>query len=535
MSFPANPTIGQQYTTGGRTYSWSGFVWNRLRAFDAGATGPQGATGATGPQGVTGPVGVTGATGAPGPQGLPGPQQVFTYASAEVFPLTGSEDTFYIDNTLGRIYIWRDNTYVEVVGAAGPQGATGPAGSYDQSLNTTDDVQFNSVSFADGTTQDTAFPTVVDGGTINTLFFSPTAGDDYATLANWYQNANYTTPATSLPTANDVIILDIGGTGSVTARAALFTGTSVNAGTVTGDATFNGSSYNDAIVTGNGTFNDSSSNRSAVEGNATFNGSSFNIGTVNGTVTYNGFTGTNDYGFFVNGQQQIRTLYFNGAVDTNWQTLGNWWMDDTFTTQATALPTSVDDVIALSSITSNSGSEPTVANFTLNDPSNSYESSIAIAITVSGNATFNDTSYNAWGSTITGDATFNDFSYSQGTVNGDATFNDSSHNSGTVSGNATFNGSSINYSTVTGEATFNGSSVNYGIVNGNATFNDNSANAISPVLLTNGIVNGNATFNGTSQFASGAVTGTATFNDSACYIAGTAGTFVPDPPPACPT
>ena len=214
----------------------------------------------------------------------------------------------------------------------------------------------------------------------------------------------------------------------------------------------------------------------------------------------------------------MATFYFNGAVDANWQTLGNWWMDDTFTTQATALPTSADDVIASASIYSNSGGEPTVANFTLNDPSNSYASSVEIAITVSGNATFNDTSYNNYG-----------------TVTGNATFNDNSYNGGTVTGNATFNGSSVNYGTVTGEATFNGSSVNYGNT-GEATFNDNSANAISPVLLTNGIVNGNATFNG-SSVSYGTVTGEATFNDSSfaypsgTYSVVTVGTRTPYPIP----
>jgi hypothetical protein len=63
---------------------------------------------------------------------------------------------------------------------------------------------------------------------------------------------------------------------------------------------------------------------------------------------------------------------------------------------------------------------------------------------------------------------------------------------------------------VTGNATFNGASFfNGGTINGDATFNDNSRN-------------------------NGTVTGTATFNDSACNgDDGTAGTFVPDPPPAC--
>ena len=120
----------------------------------------------------------------------------------------------------------------------------------------------------------------------------------------------------------------------------------------------------------------------------------------------------------------MATLYFNGAVDNEWTTLGNWWTDSGFTTQATSLPTSADDVIATASISSNSGSAPTVVNFTLNDPSENFYF-LGIAITVTGNANFNE------------------YSYNDGTVNGDATFNDSSVNYGAIGGNATFNDSSF--------------------------------------------------------------------------------------------
>ena len=193
----------------------------------------------------------------------------------------------------------------------------------------------------------------------------------------------------------------------------------------------------------------------------------------------------------------MATFYFNAAVDNEWQTLGNWWMDDNFTTQATALPTSVDDVIATASITSNSGSEPTVANFTFNDP-NGNGPLISISITVNGDATFNDSSYNN-GGTVTGDATFNDSSFNYGTVTGNATFNDSSTNNGTVTGNATFNDTSLNSGTVNGDAVFNDSSSNfYSTVNGDAVFNDSSSNS--------GTVNGDATFSlsaASNQIAAG--------------------------------
>lgn len=97
----------------------------------------------------------------------------------------------------------------------------------------------------------------------------------------------------------------------------------------------------------------------------------------------------------------MATLYFNAAVDNDWNTLGNWWEDDQFTIAASALPTSSDSVIVNASLTSNSGSEPTVVNFTM---SGSYVY-LDIPITVSGTATFNNDSYNS--GTVTGTIIYN--------------------------------------------------------------------------------------------------------------------------------
>jgi hypothetical protein len=175
------------------------------------------------------------------------------------------------------------------------------------------------------------------------------------------------------------------------------------------------------------------------------------------------------------------TLYFNG-VTADWTTVGNWWLDAGHNEPAGRLPTSADSVVASASITA---SGQTVVDFTLNDEI--LEGAL----------------------TVTGIATFNSGATNDGTVTGNATFNDSV-NAGTVTGNATFNGDAQNFSTVSGNATFNDSSSNSGGgVGGNATFNDNSSNVF------------------------GGVGGTATFNDFACNDSGTAGTFVPDPPPAC--
>jgi hypothetical protein len=178
------------------------------------------------------------------------------------------------------------------------------------------------------------------------------------------------------------------------------------------------------------------------------------------------------------------TLYFNGAVDSAWTTVGNWWLDDEHTEPAGRLPNSVDSVVATENITA---SGQTVVNFTQNDPFE-FGSGLSGTLTVTGMATFFSGNANNSG-TITGDATFSASSENYGTVNGDATFNDFGLNviGSTVNGDATFNDSSGNSGTVTGNATFNNDSANFGTVTGNATFNDSSFNS--------GTVNGTITDN----------------------------------------
>jgi hypothetical protein len=212
------------------------------------------------------------------------------------------------------------------------------------------------------------------------------------------------------------------------------------------------------------------------------------------------------------------TLYFDGDVDDAWTTVGNWWLDAEHTQAAGRLPTSDESVVASVSITA---SGQTVVDFTLNDPNfNLFQLSGAL--------------------TVTGMATFNGVSFNKGTITGNATFNGGVRNQGTITGNATFNEGTLNQSTITGNATFNDISYNQSTITGNATFNDNSGNA--------GVIGGNATFNDSSFNDNfGIVTGTATFTGSACnrpailneneeveFPAGAAGTFDPDPPPACP-
>jgi len=76
LTFPGSPTVGQQTTTGGRTYEWTGQAWILVGSGIAGPTGPTG-VGPTGPAGaastVTGPTGSVGPTGSAGPAGSAGP------------------------------------------------------------------------------------------------------------------------------------------------------------------------------------------------------------------------------------------------------------------------------------------------------------------------------------------------------------------------------------------------------------------------------------------------------------------------------
>lgn len=42
LTFPSSPTLGQQTTTGGRTYEWNGQAWTLVGSGIAGPTGPTG-------------------------------------------------------------------------------------------------------------------------------------------------------------------------------------------------------------------------------------------------------------------------------------------------------------------------------------------------------------------------------------------------------------------------------------------------------------------------------------------------------------
>lgn len=100
LTFPSNPSNGQQTTTGGRTYQWNGQAWNLVGSGIAGPTGPTGAastvtgpTGAAGAAGATGPAGAAGAAGATGPTGDAGAAGVTGATGPSVTGPTGASYT----------------------------------------------------------------------------------------------------------------------------------------------------------------------------------------------------------------------------------------------------------------------------------------------------------------------------------------------------------------------------------------------------------------------------------------------------------
>lgn len=159
----------------------------------------------------------------------------------------------------------------------------------------------------------------------------------------------------------------------------------------------------------------------------------------------------------------MATLYFNGAIDNDWYNLGNWWTNATCTQQATSWPVSEDNVIALATIATNSGPEPTVANFTLTGGDTS-ENLLYLNINIS----------------VSGQATFSNFSMlTNGSINGNATFNNfSACYNAAIYGNTVFNDyATIEFAVVYGSAVFNNYSFRYDsvIILGSVTYNDGSS------------------------------------------------------------
>ena len=148
------------------------------------------------------------------------------------------------------------------------------------------------------------------------------------------------------------------------------------------------------------------------------------------------------------------TLYYNNAAATfDWNTLGNWWKDSSFTIPATQLPTSSDDVVVSADVSVNRGSTPaTVHNLTVTGTTQWG----AVDVIVLGTGSFNDSTKMEDGHII-GTMSFNDYSrlmysgYLTGNLNFTGHASDEAHTDGSVtfSNYAQFSGSPI-----TGDAIF---------------------------------------------------------------------------------
>ena len=142
ISFPASPSINQQYSFGGRTWFWTGVVWQSLGTIQ-GFIGTQGAIGRDGIQGLQGNQGVQGLLGFQGiqgqaVQGIQGGQAFVTYGvTPPVAPAIGDR---WIDAGSGSEYTWvfDGNSYqwveLSASGFSGVQGLQGPAGAGSQGI-----------------------------------------------------------------------------------------------------------------------------------------------------------------------------------------------------------------------------------------------------------------------------------------------------------------------------------------------------------------------------------------------------------------
>jgi hypothetical protein len=129
---------------------------------DVGPTGPEGPQGPSGSQGDTGPTGPQGDVGPTGPEGPQGPTGPGVTVNATA-PSSPNQGDLWYDTDDGNTYIYVSGSWIDsnpsTPGPQGPQGPSGPSGpNADQTLDTTSDVEFNSVTIA-GTVDSTSTTT----------------------------------------------------------------------------------------------------------------------------------------------------------------------------------------------------------------------------------------------------------------------------------------------------------------------------------------------------------------------------------------
>jgi hypothetical protein len=171
----------------------------------------------------------------------------------------------------------------------------------------------------------------------------------------------------------------------------------------------------------------------------------------------------------------MNVYYNNAQADGQWDTLGNWWEDSTYTTPLTSnngVPSAGDDAFIDGELL-NGPSNPVV----LNSIQCGTIKNDAFTVDL-GNATAS--SYNFYnsvdhiGTTVFGGYGFYGNSSNSGTVESaglGGEFTGNSVNNGNIGDSVLFSSNSSNSNTCLSDAVFNGNSYNTGTVVGDATFN----------------------------------------------------------------
>ena len=269
-------------------------------------------------------------------------------------------------------------------------------------------------------------------------------------------------------------------------RTWTFKDSSRNGGIVNGLTTFNDESFNysQGVINGDAIFNTTwynSGSNSAVGGKFTLSGDSFWTGEVKGIVY------GSDHNPITNYEFNDYTADYNGVI----------FADVVFNDHS--FVESYPEIITIT------------GSATFNDTSYNYNG------TIHGNVTFNENSWND-SAFISGDVTFNDYSYNWDEnylydnngnyINGNVTFNDHSYNTdvGIINGTTTFNGVSYNAGNITGNVSFAGAETyNTGTINGGSTFSGAGSFNAGDINVPNG---GTVDFSGVGSYNNGIITNT---------------------------